>query len=346
MSDINPFMNNGYRKPKYFCDRKAETEYLINKISQNQNVFIHGNRGIGKTSLIKHVFYMLQKKEAFNLVYIDLSKLLTLTQINKKIHHFIYSKFGIKLGEKNFSNNSLTDTEIAVEKSETEKVVKLLSFLEKNGIQITLALDNFYNGDKLLTEQFENLILSYYIKSKNVQIIFSGTKISNLTYFENTLELDIINSKDLSEFINKIFNNSKRKIKKNAIKRILLLTSTNINYVQVLCSRLWELNYKNINEKKVNLVFNQIIREYEPVFLLIQKLLSSYQWRLLQAIALEGIAEQITSVGFINKYFLNAPSSVKTAVDALLEKELIMRIEKSYKLTDPILRKYLILQYF
>jgi len=82
------------------------------------------------------------------------------------------------------------------------------------------------------------------------------------------------------------------------------------------------------------------------LILLIQKLLSSYQWRLLQAIALEEIAEQITSAGFIDKYSLNAPSSVKTAVDALLEKELIIRIEKSYKLTDPILRKYLILKYF
>jgi len=257
MSDLNPFINNGYSKPKYFCDRKTETEYLINKITQNQNVFIHGNRGIGKTSLIKHVFYILQKKEAFNLVYIDLSKILTLTQINEKIHHFIHSKSGKKLGKKDSFNNSKTETEIAVEKSVTEKIAKSLSFLEKNEIKIILALDNFYIGDKLLAEKFENLILSSYIKSKNVQIIFSGTKFQHLTYFENTLELDIINSKDLSEFINKIFDNSKRKIKKNAIKRILLLTGRNLNYIQVLCSRLWELNYKIIDEKKVNLVFNQ-----------------------------------------------------------------------------------------
>ena len=55
----NPFLTSGYYSPEYFCDRKNETKQLLNSIQNGQNVTLTSIRRIGKTGLIKHLFYQL-----------------------------------------------------------------------------------------------------------------------------------------------------------------------------------------------------------------------------------------------------------------------------------------------
>ena len=61
----------------------------------------------------------------------------------------------------------------------------------------------------------------------------------------------------------------------------------------------------------------------------------------LQAIAKEGIAYNITSAKFIKKYHLNSASSVQAAVKLLLKNDLLTQIDKGYRVYDFFLSEWL-----
>lgn len=67
MKPNNPFLVYGYNSPEYFCDRKKETEKIISGLHNERNLTLIAPRRMGKTGLIKNVFYQMkdnQKKEA------------------------------------------------------------------------------------------------------------------------------------------------------------------------------------------------------------------------------------------------------------------------------------------
>jgi len=70
-------------------------------------------------------------------------------------------------------------------------------------------------------------------------------------------------------------------------------------------------------------------------------LLTDYQWKVLIAIAIEGNAKLITSKDFIAKHNLGTPSSVHSAVKALLSKEMIYKEQEDYFIYDVFLERWL-----
>ena len=62
---------------------------------------------------------------------------------------------------------------------------------------------------------------------------------------------------------------------------------------------------------------------------------------ILQAIAKDGIAQNITSSKFIKKYNLNSASSVQAAVKLLLKNDLITHTDYGYRVYDFFLSEWL-----
>lgn len=63
----------GYVSPDYFCDRLEETEELISNMKNGRNTSLISSRRIGKTGLIKNVFYHLhQDEKEIICIYIDI----------------------------------------------------------------------------------------------------------------------------------------------------------------------------------------------------------------------------------------------------------------------------------
>lgn len=58
----NPFLITGYQGPDYFCDREKETASLMSALKNGRNITLISPRRMGKTGLIKNVFYYIQKK--------------------------------------------------------------------------------------------------------------------------------------------------------------------------------------------------------------------------------------------------------------------------------------------
>lgn len=75
----NPFLTSGYYSPDYFCNRKQETNQLINNLQNGQNVTLTSIRRIGKTGLIKHLFFQLPKY--WKGIYVDILPTENLSQL-------------------------------------------------------------------------------------------------------------------------------------------------------------------------------------------------------------------------------------------------------------------------
>ena len=68
----NPFVNHGYVSPRYFCDRNQETDLMLSHFENGRNITIISPRRIGKTGLIKNLFFIIEKQDRNAIcLYID-----------------------------------------------------------------------------------------------------------------------------------------------------------------------------------------------------------------------------------------------------------------------------------
>ena len=80
----NPFVLTGYVSPEYFCDRKAETEKILDCFHNGQNVTLTSPRRMGKTGLIHHVFRTIESLyPERKTIYIDISPTESLSDFAK-----------------------------------------------------------------------------------------------------------------------------------------------------------------------------------------------------------------------------------------------------------------------
>ena len=72
MNPKNPFLTAGYHSPDYFCDRERETADLIAAVNNDRNVTLVAPRRMGKSGLVKNVFYHLAQQGEYKCAYVDL----------------------------------------------------------------------------------------------------------------------------------------------------------------------------------------------------------------------------------------------------------------------------------
>ena len=63
MKPKNPFVSQGYISPEYFCDRQEETDLMLNHFENGRNITLVSPRRIGKTGLIKNLFYHIERQD-------------------------------------------------------------------------------------------------------------------------------------------------------------------------------------------------------------------------------------------------------------------------------------------
>ena len=69
MIPYNPFLVYGYNSPEYFCDREKETDKMISALQNGRNLTLISPRRMGKTGLIKNVFYRMKQEKNPNAAY-------------------------------------------------------------------------------------------------------------------------------------------------------------------------------------------------------------------------------------------------------------------------------------
>lgn len=253
MEEKNPFVLNVYAGPQYFCNREQETDKIINAIKNQRNLTLMSYRRLGKSGLIKHVFYQLRKEKGMKLFYVDIMDTEDLSEFVDLLAKEIIGKINSRTMRllKIFSNivkslrpkisiDPLTgkpEIEISVlnDASPQTSLSEIFSYLQKQDQHIIIAFDEFQQIVKYPESNVEALLRKYIQQLTDTNFIFSGSQKHLLLSMFNDygrpfyqsselLNLGKIDKETYKSFILGKFKKGKRNIEQPALELIMKYT--------------------------------------------------------------------------------------------------------------------------
>ena len=359
----NPFLIVGYQGPEYFCDREKETEVILSALHNGRNITLVSPRRMGKTGLIKNVFYTLQEKEKnAKCFYLDifstqnlrefvallgreiLGKLDSLSQSTLKTLLSFFKSCRPVITMDELSGIPSVSLDIVPSKEE-ETLKEIFDYLRQSGRECYLAIDEFQQIMEYPEKGVEGLLRSYIQFLPNVHFIFSGSKKHLMEYiffsikrpfYQSTqkLFLDKISKEVYFSFAHSFFEKEGKELPEEIFDQVYTWVDGHTWYVQYLLNRLFALPEKTLSPELLDSLMMEILREEEYTYQTYFQLLTFNQIQLLKAIAKEGIVREVNAAAFIKKYDLKAVSSVNTSLRILIDKEFILRQPDGYIVYD------------
>lgn len=374
MKPNNPFLITGYHTPHYFCDRAQETKSMTDALHNGRNLTLIAPRRMGKTGLIKNVFYKL-KEEQPNIVtlYMDIYSTQNLSDF---VHLFAGSVLGkldstpqkamsrisqfIKSCRPALTFDELTGipkVTLDIAPSKEEATLKeVFNYLQSSETRCYIAIDEFQQIAEYPEKGVEALLRSYIQFMPNINFIFSGSKqhvmqemflSAKRPFYQSTqtLSIDKINKTEYYHFASAFFEEQNRELGEDTFSYLYDEFEGHTWYIQALLNRLY--GYKGTPDmQSVNTAVEELITESTYTY---ENLLTAYpasNVKLLKAIAREKCVKEINAGDFISAYKLKAASSVNTALKRLIDKELVYRTSKGYIVYDRFLSIWLRQQLF
>ena len=371
---LNPFLTKGYISKIYFCDRKDELKELSRNAENGLDTTLISPRRMGKTGLILRFFeYIRDNKLEFNTIYVDIFATRSLDDFVKQLAEAVLksypekTSFGKKFmkflkGLRPIISYDLISGEPQIQISyqtiqEKEYTINgLLQFLDKQNLQILIAIDEFQQITEYPEKNVEALLRTCIQQLKNIRFIFCGSNHSMMLnifsdakrpFFGTThyLYLEKIQQEQYTQFIVEQFSKNKMKIEEEAVAFILDWTYSHTFYTQSLCNIIFSLRVANITICEVKTACLQILKQNEPVFLQYRQLLTPAQWNFLIALAKEEKIKHITAQDFIAKHQIGTPANAKRISQSLIDKDLIFtspgKEKTTYQVYDVFLLRWM-----
>ena len=359
----NPFVVYGYKGPEYFCDREAETEKLMSTLHGERNVTLIAPRRMGKTGLIQHVFNRFAATDKdVKCFYIDIFATKNLEQLVQLLANEIIGKIdtvsqaalrNIQAFFSSFrptlTSDELTGTptfSLDIQPSEREASLKrIFEYMKASGKRCYVAIDEFQQILSYPEKGTEALIRSYIQFLPNVYFIFSGSRqhmmqemflSANRPFFQSSMVMSLqpIDEAKYLSFANGMLHQDGRTIDADAFQYIYNVSEGITWYIQSILHGIYDHRNVRIDRALTDDVIQEIIGEQTATYENYLAWLTENQQNLLRAIASERLVEAPLSQDFIRTHHLPAPSSVKTALNALADKQLITRTPKGYSVSD------------
>ncbi|MDR0414154.1 MAG: ATP-binding protein [Prevotellaceae bacterium] len=366
----NPFVVASYHSPAYFCDRSEETKTVSGALINGRNLTLLSARRIGKTGLVKNVFYHLQKKKGWRTLYMDVMPTTNLSDFIKLLGTTIVEqewrqsknymkKIAILLSgiSAKLSFDPVTGApEIGVEyktRQETEKSLSaLFSYLSAQEARYAVAFDEFQQITCYPEKNIEALLRSHVQHLSNVNFIFSGSNKHMLTsmfsdygrpFYQSSdfLFLEKIKVTAYAKFIREKFAERGKAIANDLVTEALAYYRVHTFYVQHFFNRLFENSEKKVTKELVEHVHRLILKEREDIYYSYRNLLTTYQFQLLKAIAREGGVSRPSASDFIARHGLKQNSSVRRALSALVDREMVYEEKGVFYVYDVFFSKWL-----
>ena len=366
----NPFLITGYQGPDYFCDREKETASLMSALKNGRNITLISPRRMGKTGLIKNVFYYIQKEnKSAACFYLDifstqnlqefvsllgrsvLGKLDTLSQSTLKSLFSFFKSCRPVISANEITGMPSVTLDFIPERSE-ETLKEIFTYLNQSGVECYIAIDEFQQITEYPEKGVEALLRSHIQFMPNVHFIFSGSKkhvmeemftSAKRPFYQSTqiIVLTEIPLENYYSFAHSFFAKEKRELTLETFSYLYQLENGHTWYVQSILNRLYEKKINPIDNRLVDRCINDILDEQETIYQSNLTLLTNNQVDLLKAIATEGCIKSINANDFIKKHHLKTPSSVNVALKSLLNKELIYNTPDGYIVYDRFFGKWL-----
>ncbi len=324
---------------------------------------------MGKTALIRHFFYHLQKEKLAETMYVDLLGTTSLAEANKKLAENIVNRLGgltngisknllsfIQSIGANISLDPFSGTPQLTftysNNNSSEKALESIGqYLKSFKEPVVVAVDEFQQINHYKEPNIEATFRAWVQEFPMIRFIFSGSNRSmirsmfserNRPFYGSSelLSLEAIKQSEYLSFIQIHYRPEKISISEELIQRIFNWTRMQTYYLQLVFNKLYGVR-KKPDEDLLNEIFMEILQQQAPLYATYQHLLTDFQWQTLMAIAQAERVANPTSKQFLLQYKLGAASSVSSAIGMLIKKEFLVNHEGSLQLHDTLLMRWL-----
>lgn len=359
----NPFVYQGYVSPTYFCDRTEETEELISNLQNGRNTVLISPRRIGKTGLIKNAFHhIMQTDKDARCIYIDIFatknqhdfvELLTSAiaqevmskekQAMKRLLEFFGSWRPV------FSTDPITGqptVSVSIEHTQTAVSLKnVFDYLKQSSREVYVAIDEFQQIAYYPETGTEALLRSYIQFVPNVHFVFAGSKrhlMSQIFYspdrpfYQSTVSMGLepLHEEIYYDFAKRFFEGKKGTLSSEVFHEIYHRFDGVTRNIQLMLNRLYETEKNVVNLEQVNEAVRYIVNRSSVQYEELIGFFTDNQLSVARAVANEGLVVSPQSNDFARRYDLPSNSSIKTAMDYLIDKDVVCRTPSGYRIYD------------
>ena len=368
MSDLyprNPFVVGKYVSDNYFCDRVKETEFLRKQILNGRDVALISPRRMGKSGLIQHFFNQSSIREEYYVFFVDIYSTTSLaefvylfgkeiyeqlkpqkTQWKEKFFQVISSfRVGFKLDA--MSGAPSFDLGLGDIHAPQSTLDEIFNYIDEADKPCIIAIDEFQQIGEYPEKNVEALLRTQIQRCKKAQFIFSGSKrhlMNNMfnspskPFYQSVISmgLDPIPMDEYAKFALRMFEQRGKGLDVDVVNVVWRQFDGYTWYVQMVMNELFSMteNGSQCDKTMIADAYANIIHVQESSYKNILSQLAPRQKVVLQAIAKEGNACNITSAKFIGKYNLGTASSVQAAVKSLVNNDLITVENGIYRVSD------------
>jgi len=365
----NPFILKGYSEDQYFCDREKETKNIHNIVENGQDITLYAFRRLGKSALIQHVFHQMDDDERVG-IFVDIwgsSSLadFTTSLAEAVIQSSIFSRRSIPNKMKEFIVGLGASITIGMDGQPSvdflyhdrnkpfKKLEDILAFLNGTKKKVVLAIDEFQEIRKYeMAVPLEANLRKLVQRFQNTTFIFSGSEYHILDdmfnnyknpFYQSTrmMSLDKIPKGRYQTFIEGHMARGKKALSREIIEHILDITHLHTYYVQAICHLIYSQRTYPRTLQEFDRLYQSFLEEKKVFYSEVPNRMTIKQFATLKTIASEGLVTSPTSSAFIEKLPVATPSSVQRIIQALLDKQLIIKDEGGYRLYDVFLEHYL-----
>lgn len=359
---MNPFITSGYHSEKYFCNRVAETDFLVRQILNGNNIVLISPRRLGKTGLIQHCFRQKALRGCYTfLVDIYATKNLqefvfefgknilnSLKPKGKKIWDvFLTSITSLRTGI-SFDETGMPcwNLELGDIKNPSATLDEIFYYLNHSDKPCIVAFDEFQTISKYPEKNVEATLRTHIQHCVNAHFIYSGSQrhlmgeiftSPSRPFYQSTTILDLkpIDLDSYKAFIQRHFKENKKKIEDEVIHEVYRMFNGTTWYIQFMMNFLYSgtLPGEICTMDKIQSALDEILSQMSFTYSSLLYQLPTKQKEVLIAICKEGEAKEITSSNFLSTYKLTS-SSVQGAIKGLLEKDFVTMELGSYSVYD------------
>lgn len=372
----NPFVVGKYLSDKYFCDRVVETAFLRKQIENGRDVALISPRRIGKSGLIQHFFNQQDVKNQYYVFFVDIYATTSLAEFVYTFGKEIYTQLkplstqwkekffqvisSFRVGFKLDAMTGAPSFDLGLGDIQAPQMTldEIFTYIEEADKPCIIAIDEFQQIGKYTEKNVESLLRTKIQRCNRAQFIFSGSKrhvMSNMfnspskPFYQSaiSMSLDPIPIDTYKQFAISMFDERSKHVETEVIEHVWQQYEGYTWFVQMMMNELYALTPEGgtCKTSMIEDARNNVIMSQEQSYKDLLSNLPPKQKTVLQAIAKEGVAQNITSVKFIKKYNLNSASSVQSAVKLLLKNDLITQSDNRYRVYDFFLLEWLATYY-
>ncbi|MDO4163467.1 MAG: ATPase [Bacteroides sp.] len=360
----NPFVTNGYVAPQYFCDREVETEDITSLLLNGNNIALISPRRYGKTDLIRHCFLQSAVTEHYYTFIVDIYSTRSLSDLVNKLGKSILDVLkprGRKVWEGFVNALSSLQSGISYDMSGTPSwnislgditnplisLDEIFHYLQHADRPCLIAIDEFQQIGKYLEDTIEATLRTYVQYCSNARFIFSGsqrhlmgsifTSPSRPFYQSVTIvNLQPIPKDKYTAFAIRHFRENGKDLLPEVVDVLYTRFRGGTFYLQKVMNILYSRTPVGgtCEPKMIDDCIDYIINFTADTYSELLYQLPDKQKQVLIAINREGQARNVTSGAFSKRHGLVSPSSVRSALAGLLDRDFITKERDYYQVYD------------